>query len=161
MKEINESIGQKILRYWHRVNRLPAGQWIFAKIVARTVPYSGSIRSKILELKPGYTKILLKDRRPVRNHVNSIHAIALANLGELSSGMALLTGLPANVRGIVININIEYLKKARGNLIAEGWAQVPVVKEDIVVQVHSEIRDQQGDMVSRVVVDWKLGVIKN
>ncbi len=154
-----KSIGEKILALWLRLSPLPGGIWLFSRLVGRVVPYTGTVGAHVLELRPGYVRVGLRDHKRVRNHVSSIHAIALANLGEMASGIALLSGLPSNVRGIVTNINIEYLKKARGYLITEGWADIPDVVDDINHQVHAEIKDQKGDVVARVVVDWKLGVI--
>jgi len=154
-----KSIGEKVLSLWQRLKPLPGGTWIFSRLLGRVVPYTATIGANVLELRPGFTRVELRDHKRIRNHVNSIHAIALANLGEMASGIALLSGLPADVRGIVTNINIEYLKKARGTLIAEGRADIPVVMDDMTHQVYTEIKDVEGDLVAQITVDWQLGVI--
>ncbi len=156
---VNTSPGEKILSLWLRLRPFPGGTWLFSKLLGRVVPYTGTIDARVIELRPGYVRAGLRDRKRVRNHLNSVHAIALANLGEMVSGVALLSGLPGNVRGIVTNINIEYLKKARGYLVAESRANIPEVFDDMIHQVHAEIKDQAGDLVARITVDWKLGVI--
>ena len=64
--------------------------------------------------------------------------------------------LPANVRGIVRRLSIEYLKKARGTLTAECRCAVPTVTAETNVDVHAEIRDASGDVVARATVTWLL-----
>ncbi|MDH5217459.1 MAG: DUF4442 domain-containing protein [Gammaproteobacteria bacterium] len=155
-----KTIGEKTLARWNLLSRFPGGKWIFSKIVGRTAPYSGSIGARILDMKPGLVHVGLRDRKAVRNHLNSIHAIALANLGEIASGLAVICSLPPNVRGIVTNIQIEYKKKARGYLIAEGRASVSQINGDTDLQVSAEIKDQDSDIVAIVTVDWRLGVIE-
>jgi acyl-coenzyme A thioesterase PaaI-like protein len=148
--------GARLLRQWQRLSGLPGGRWLFSRAVGRMAPYTGSIGARVVELEPGRAVVELRDRRRVRNHLRSVHAIALANLGELSSGLAATAAMPAGVRGIPTHIGIDYLKKARGLLTATGMASLPEVTEPMEVDVLAEIRDVEGDVVARVTVRWKL-----
>ena len=126
-------------------------------VLGRMVPYSGALGARVRRLEPGHVQLELADRRGVRNHLDSIHAIALANLGELASGLAMTTGLPAGVRGIVLGIDARYLRKARGTLSVDCEVTVPEVRENTDFDVHAEIRDAANEPVSRVTVRWRLG----
>ena len=134
---------------------------MFSRALGLAVPYSGTIRPMVRELEPGRAVVAIKDRRRVRNHLGSVHAIALVNLGELTSGLALLTGLPKGMRGIVRGLSVEYVKKARGLLVARCEASPPATSEDQDTQVEAFIDDGEGDTVAIVRVDWRVGPVKN
>jgi acyl-coenzyme A thioesterase PaaI-like protein len=151
--------GARVLALWRRCERLPFGRALFGLLFGAMVPYSGSIGATVLTLEPGHARLALRDRRAVRNHLGSIHAIALANLGELASGLAMTTALPAGVRGIVLRIECEYGKKARGPLVAEARVLVPEVKGDTDHVVRAEIADASGAVVASVRVHWRLGLV--
>lgn len=146
-----------ILVQWNRWSSRPLGRWIFSRTLSWRVPYTGTIRPQVLSLEPGRAEVALADRRAVRNHLKSVHAIALANLGELASGLALNAGLPDQARGIVTHLEIDFLKKARGRLVARCTTAIPDARTPCEHVVEAPICDAGGDVVAKVRVRWKLG----
>ena len=121
-------------------------------------PYSGSIGALVEDLKPGYARVSLKDRRRVRNHLQSIHAIALLNLGEIATGLAVLSTISANMRGIVLSINADYLKKARGKLTATAEFRLPeALENNSACEIEARLKDQTGETVTLVRATWLIG----
>jgi len=131
-------------------------------LVGLRAPYSRSIGAIVQELEPGRSVVTLSDRRSVRNHLRSVHAIALTNLGELSSGLAMLTALPTGTRGIVAGLDVGFDKKARGLLTAVGTAVAPAIESladgDVESVATAIIRDAERDIVAKVRVRWRIGI---
>jgi acyl-coenzyme A thioesterase PaaI-like protein len=159
MIQINSSPDKtSVLKWWSRLASLPAGNRIFSLALGWMTPYSGSIRSRVEELKPGYARVSMRDRRRVRNHLHSIHAIALINLGEIATGLAVLSSITENMRGIVVNIHAEYLKKARGKLVAIAEFELPEkLQDNTPCEVEALLRNQAGETVTRVTATWLIG----
>jgi len=154
------SIGPGLRTQWRRFAALPGGKWLFSALLGRYVPYTGSIGAIIQRLEPGLCVATLRDRRRVRNHLGSIHAMALANLGEMVTGLALMNSLPDRARGILTGFNADYLKKARGRLTAECRCEIPADNTEHEYELAGEIRDAQGDIVSTARACWLVGPVK-
>ncbi|HBS26169.1 MAG TPA: DUF4442 domain-containing protein [Gammaproteobacteria bacterium] len=154
---MSQSIGPALRSQWRLLSKLPFGKKIFSRMLGLIVPYSGSLRAQIETLEPGHSVVTLKDRRRVRNHLNSIHAIALCNLGELATGMAILNGLPDGARGILKKIEIEYFKKSRGLLTAECHCSPPENTSKQEYRIAAEIKDQSGDVTALAHATWLIG----
>lgn len=151
------SPGTRLLALWRRLQPFPGGEWLFARLFAYTVPYSGSTRPRIRILEPGHAEVEIPDRRANRQHLGSVHAIALMNVAEMASGLAMMAGLPDTVRGIVTSLSMTYHKKARGTIRAVSRVTVPTVIEDRDFDVTAECVDREGTVVATATVRWRLG----
>jgi acyl-coenzyme A thioesterase PaaI-like protein len=146
-----------LLRRWRRWSSKPGGKWAFGVALGRMARYTGSIRARILEMDAGRARVEMRDRAAIRNHLRSIHAVALVNLGEVATGLAMISGIPDEARGIVTSLRIDYVKKARGTIVAVSvvtppdW-RVPAEHESVAV-----LTDAEGDVVARVTARWKIG----
>ncbi len=160
MPSNNASPGARLYRLWGQLSPLPGGKWLFSRMLGFMVPYTGSIGATVQQLEPGYARVELRDRRSVRNHLRSVHAVALVNLGEVTTGLSVLAGLPPTVRGIVTQLSMEYFKKARGRLTSESRVTVPNVTATTDYQVSADIKNTAGEVVARATATWRLDPVK-
>ena len=143
---------------WSRANMLPMGNRLFSRLVGRMAPYTGTIGAVVTELSDGHSRVELKDRPHVRNHLQCIHAIALMNLGEIATGLAVMHAIDGRGRGIVTGLRMEYFKKARGTITAISDSVLPTEPGTHELEVSGELRDDAGQLVAKVWASWKIEV---
>ena len=155
--------GARLLRAWSALSGLPGGKWLFSRAVGWVAPYSGTTGAVVRELEPGRCAVEMREKRRVRNHLDSIHAVALVNVGELATGLATLTALPPGARGIIVELDAEYRKKARGLVRAECRSGAPleragaeVLEESVEHRAVARIRDGDDDVVATVTALWRI-----
>jgi acyl-coenzyme A thioesterase PaaI-like protein len=136
---------------------VPGGKSVFSRLVGAMAPYTGTIHAQVKVLRRGYAEAQLADRRAVRNHLDCVHAIALANLAELAGNVALAYSLPDDARFIVSGFEIEYTKKARGTITAIGEPPVPSSSTRAAYDVPVSLRDASGEVVARAVLHSLVG----
>jgi uncharacterized protein (TIGR00369 family) len=146
-----------IRRAWERWHNRPGGKRLFSFLLSRLVPYTGTIRPRVEELGPGYARVSIRDRRGVRQHMGSVHAIALANLAEAATGLAFIYALPADARTILQGIAVEYHRKARGRITARAEAPVLESSEEREVELEATLRDEDGEIVATARARWLVG----
>ena len=146
-----------IRQAWDLLSGVPAGKAVFSRLVGRMAPYTGTIHAQVAVLRTGYSEVAMADRKAVRNHLDCVHAIALANLAELAGNIALMYSLPDDARFIVAGMEMEYVKKARGTIRAIGEAPVPRTSTRAAYDVSVTLRDESGDEVARAVLHSLVG----
>ena len=101
----------------------------------------------------------MRDRRGVRNHLSSIHFGAITTFAEFPSGLAMLAAAPSDIRYIMMEVNIQFLKKARGRLTASCQfdpALVAEITEARDVPLDVTVTDASGDVVALARYVWRL-----
>ena len=132
---------------WDRLERIPGGKLLYSRMIGRLAPYTGTIGAVVQELGDGYSRVTLADRRAVRNHLSCVHAVALANLVELTGNVALGYSLPDDARFIVTGMGLDYIKKARGTITGEGRTPPIDSSAKQEYQIKVTLRDESGDVV--------------
>ena len=78
----------------------------------------------------------------------------------MAAAHSMATGLSPRTRGIVLRLSMEYLKKARGPLLAESTCVPPAALDaEQEFLVYAQIRDGDGETVARATVCWRLGPV--
>ena len=117
---------------WSRARGSRLGRWLFSRALGRYAPYTGTIGAQVEQLEPGRSVVTMRDRKAVRNHLNSIHAVALSNLTEVSGSFAIIASMQPDTRMIPVRLETEYVKKARGRLT--GMSAIPAVEKAAIPQ---------------------------
>lgn len=149
--------GNMIRSLWDRLAPLPGGKRLFSRLVGQAAPYTGTIDAQVVALRVGAAEVVLRDRRAVRNHLRSVHAVALVNLAELTGNLAMAYSLPDDARFIVAGLSIEYLKKARGTITGTTDCPVPASSEERTYEVPVSMRDSSGTEVARATLKTLVG----
>ncbi|MEM7447453.1 MAG: hotdog fold domain-containing protein [Myxococcota bacterium] len=152
-----ESKGNRIRQIWDALHHVPGGTRLFSAFVGRMAPYTGSIGAHVEELRCGFARVTLPDRPKVRNHLRSVHAVALVNLAELAGNIALAYSLPDDARFIVAGLEIEYLKKARGTITATSEAPTVESNQRDEYLVPVRLNDAQGVLVAQATLRTLVG----
>ena len=142
---------------WDRLSPWPGGKGMFSRLLGQAAPYTGTVGARVEDLRKGHSRVVLRDRRAVRNHLRCVHAVALVNLAEITGNIALAYGLPDDARFIVAGLSIEYVKKARGTITGTCDASLPETSERREYPVEVVLRDEAGDVVAKATLRTLVG----
>ena len=142
----------RVMHIYAKFEKLPFGKSLFSKLICFKAPYFSTIRPHFEELRPGYCAITMKKRRAVQNHIQSVHAIAMCNISELTAGTALEATLPKTMRWIPKSMHVEYLKIAKTDL--KAVCEIPTHNlespQELPLTVH--VTDTNNTEVFRAVI---------
>ena len=149
-------------------------QWAWRRAVAgRTgaltrvfwmwIPFNKPHRFRIGSLAEGAASVEAPPRRWNRNHLGTVHACALATIGEFAAGLALLGAFdPSEYRLIMSRLEVDYTRRAKGRILAAAALELDALRADLAASdvalsvVESELRDGEGEVVARVRTHWQV-----
>ncbi|MCK6586407.1 MAG: DUF4442 domain-containing protein [Polyangiaceae bacterium] len=154
---ISSSPKNSIRELWDRLSGVPGGKLLFSRLASEAAPYTATIGARVKDLRRGHAEVSMRDRYRVRNHLQSVHAVALVNLAELTGNLALAYSLPDDARFIVAGISIDYIKKARGEILGVCDCPVPETSERKEYEVLVSLRNKAGEEVARATLRSLVG----
>ena len=153
---------------YDRLQTLPAGlgNKAFSVVAGLFVPHAERMGFRVDHLTKRSVAVTMPDKRANRNHLQSLHAMALAHLGEFTTGLLCLYAVSSEgYRTILVKYEMEYLHKARGPITARATLELPKTKgktknlDKKDVKVVAELSDKRGTVVARALVTWRVGKI--
>lgn len=150
----------RLARAVHRFDRLPRGlrmlliTWVFGG----TVHFVRTAGLQFEELSEERAVLELWNRRKVQNHIGSVHAAAVALLGETATGAVFGMSVPDDKLPLLKSMRLDYLKRSQGGLRAEATlpaelrARLQEEKGEFVVPV--KITDETGEPTVQAEYVW-------
>ena len=155
--KLTSSSRNSVRDLWDRLEGVPGGKLIFSRLASEAAPYTATIRARVEDLRRGHAEVSMRDRYRVRNHLRSVHAVALVNLAELTGNLALAYSLPDDARFIVAGLSIDYIKKARGTIRGVCDCPVPESSERKEYEVLVSLQNEAGEEVARATLRSLVG----
>lgn len=134
---------------YRTLDRVPlVGRRAFSLAYQLAAPYFLTIPARIVDVEPGLGHARMAQTPWVRNHLGTVHAIALCNLAEYTMGAVAEATIPASHRWVPKAMSVEYLAKARGAMHATATLDLPDPLTDrLELPVEVSVRDAGGTEV--------------
>jgi len=148
----------KPIQIFNALKNKPFGKFLFSKAVCFQAPYFSSIKPKVNQLQKNLCEVSINDKRRVRNHLGTVHAIAMCNMAELSAGMMTDVSIPKGARWIPSSMTVNYVKKAKGKLTATADGSAIDWNIAGTKEVPVSVKNQAGEEVfnARISMNVKL-----
>lgn len=145
----------KVIDLRNALHKVPVvGDKVFDVAFSQVAPYFWTVRPHFAVIEPNRAEVVIRKRRAVKNHIGTVHAIALCNGLEAAMGVLAEATIPATKRWIPKGMEVSYTAKADSDITCiaetdqEQWdtanGELPVrvkgVREDGTVVIEGVIR---------------------
>jgi uncharacterized protein (TIGR00369 family) len=146
-----------------KLQRLPPGLrwWLLTWAFGRSVRFVSTGGLRFEDLTEERALVHISNRKRVQNHIGSVHAAAMALLAETASGAVLGMNVPEERVPLLKSIQVDYLKRAKGDLRAEATLDVTArnrihaeEKGEIVVPVKVTDESDEQPIECRMLWAW-------
>jgi len=138
----------RVLRAYEAAAKLPLGMHLFTTAVRTVAPYFLTVPAVTESLEAGQATVRMRPVPWTRNHLGTVHAIALCNLAEVSMGLVAEATVPTTHTWIPKGMTVEYKAIARGTMRAVATLALPKnldIAQEIPVEI--TVRDSKDLIV--------------
>lgn len=146
------TFSNRLIRNLDKLQRAPAllRPLLLNRTLGRVVPLVGTAGLQFLKLEPGRVELYINNRKHVQNHIQGVHAAAMALLAETATGFVVGMSIPDDKLPLIKSMKIDYTKRAEGGLTA-----VATLTDEQIRQIQTT---EKGDVTVSVKVIDESGV---
>jgi len=130
----------KLARTVAGFQRLPQGlrTWVTSFALGRVVPLVGTAGLRYEEITPQRVVVRIRNQRKVQNHIQGVHAAAMALLAETATGFCVGMNLPDDKLPLIKTMKIDYVRRSQGDMVAAASLR-PEQIQQILTQDKGEV----------------------
>jgi acyl-coenzyme A thioesterase PaaI-like protein len=98
----------------------PLRTWVRSKVLGRAVPLTGTAALRYEVMSPERVVISIANKKPVRNHIGGVHAMASSLAAETATGMIVGLSVRDDCTPVVKHIGLSFVKRGQGAMRAEA-----------------------------------------
>jgi acyl-coenzyme A thioesterase PaaI-like protein len=134
----------KVVDLYEKAHAIPVvGDRIFSFAFSQVAPYFWTIRPRFTVIEPNHAEVVIPKRRGVKNHIGTVHAIALCNGLEAAMGVLAEASIPQDKRWIPKGMEVSYTAKATTDITC-------IAETDPGEWTGDALPEQGGDVAVRV-----------
>ncbi|HLA31872.1 MAG TPA: DUF4442 domain-containing protein [Pseudomonas sp.] len=151
----------RLSRIVAKIHQLPAALHspALSLLFGSQVKFAGTAKVRVHELTEQRAVMSLANRRKVQNHIQGVHAAAMALLAESATGFLVGMNVPDDKLPLIKSLKVDYLKRAVGGLRAEASLtpeQIQAIhsqdKGEVLVAV--QVTDESGNQPIQCEMLW-------
>jgi acyl-coenzyme A thioesterase PaaI-like protein len=151
----------RLARSLAKLERIPAflRPWLRNRVMGRAVPFTGTAGLNFAEMSPEQVVITVPNVRRVQNHIQGVHAAAMALLAETATGMVVGMNVRDDCLPLCKTLHIDFKRRAQGGLRAV--ARLSAAQRELMqkndkgeVSVLVQVSDESGEQPIQCEFIW-------
>jgi acyl-coenzyme A thioesterase PaaI-like protein len=154
-------------KYLNKAKKSPFYLWLLNFALARLIPFNKPHYFKIDEIGENHIKTSLPYKKANFNHIQGLHACALATLTEFTCGVQLLNVLDSKKYRIILQkLEMEYHYQGKTHAkahfeLSQNWIKENVLQplesqDAVVICLQVKIHDVKGNLLTTGNVHWQV-----
>ena len=110
----------RLTRTLAQLERVPAflRPWLRNRAMGRAVPFTGTAGLNYVQMTPERVEVAVANVRRVQNHIEGVHAAAMALLAETATGMVVGMNVRDDCLPLCKSLHVDFKRRAQGGLRA-------------------------------------------
>jgi len=142
-------------------------RWLLNRILWRAIPFNSPHSFLITKIAEGFVGLKIPFIRKNKNHINGIHACALATASEYASGLCLMSLLSDKEYRIILkSIHMDYHFQGKTDIALEYKLTDEFIQQQIIMPLRSQDAvlvkliidsyDTQQKHISTGTIEWQV-----